>query len=867
MPCNWSIAANVFRNFAQSMHIQNYSIILARPASPILNHKLFSRHFATVLSPAPSPPRVVDTTITTDEAAVSHPLLTEAQISRAACNAIHKCLRYHSLGDAYYVLNSLRYSNFLHSKSLTKFKGVRSLDDFRSVAIKFGRPTSPRLPSHALLHGLLRIGLTKKAYNLTQLMIKDSIRVRSKTLEAVMQGFCPPGPINFIPARSIRSTNGRDIFKPEVKLVQGEGTRMALSLLSLAQKSRHQRTRSMYAALLALCIINGEIILGSLLFGYMIRDCQNRMAAKSETGQTALTSDTSGVAAYEGAKLHYALPVRERAQISCMLQSLLQGINSNLEHVNEGEEYEESVQAALQALALLANLLDQRQLPIAKISSLICTLYSVPKLENRVWILDTKGKYQQKRAYEYFHDVLKRAIKGLSPKALCGYDSHRILPRSFDLRSCNALLHYSLRHRLSPTLCNNVLHHMLDEGRPQLKPDIVTYNTLIRSGTILRDSRIVEQMLAVLRRNPENHILAAVPADELTRPDPAPAKWTKAVSKGDVDCSWTGSVGFDDIPEIDDTTLCSYIAYLTAIGQPGKAAKIIVHLIPELRIRLPKVPDNTRKELQQAVIQKAVALGPHIFAAILNALEKAGKTRLAERLWFVAVAAERASHDPKSRRNSWVLPIHAYTIMMTGYAKEMRREMRRQCQVMGQVKSLTASSRDLARMLYERAIIRCDGSTPSTWLDPRFFNAALDAFGRDSRMRRRVHLSRNYKRRLAAAQWRYSRYGVRPIFSSSMLDRVGSDMVDARYEIPATYQHLLVGHLSPVFLQRRSVLARPREYQPFACPPHPLRPTAPSIPTCKQRGSPLRRGHRPSAITRYVRNHPDTDKSRRATDK
>ncbi|KAM6495490.1 hypothetical protein JOM56_008196 [Amanita muscaria] len=753
MLCNWPIvASNIFRAVARPTSVYNHTL------QPLRGWSL-PRTFATAVSLATSSSSL-DQYTSARLATSSPPSLTDAQLSRAAHRAIHKCIQLHSFGDAYYIVNSLRFSNFQHKKSLIKFTGVRSADDFESAAMQFGRPVSPRLSSHALLHGLLRAGLTKKAYNLTRLMINDGIRLRSKTLEAVMHGFLPPVHSESQPARNIKSVPPHEIFKPQAKLAQDEGARMALSLLLLAQRSWHRRTRSMYKALLALCIINGELILGSLVFGYMIRDWQTQVALHTTPNQPAENSD---VVQKQGQKCGSLLrePLRPSA---AMLQSLLVGINSNLEHAAKHEEYQEPVQAALQALAIIVNLFDDRQPPVTGLSSLIRTISHIPMLDYHVWIL-ADGKPKRKKAREYFHTVLDRFITNLPDYGAPEQRREHFRLQTLNLSDYNSLLNYALRHRLSSTLGSKVLNHMIN-GQSTLKPDIMTYNILIRSGTALRDSKIAEQALFVLRQNPKNN-----------------------------------SVYVHEVPDIDIATICACVDCLTSVGRPHAAAQSLAMLLPELRTRRSRLSSEARKALQEEYMQRAVKLGPYIFTAIITALCKAGKIGLAERAWLVALSAEKASNDPRYGREPWVMPIHVCTAMMECYGAQMRKRD----YVVGWARFLSAedgarlrrriAALRLAHMLYEYAKTKHQARGQ---LDARFLNASLKVFARHPQTGRSiVYRSARRRGRVASAQLQYAQLGRYPQFDLSMLYEVANDILDAGFQIPAAYRPFLIDRVSP----------------------------------------------------------------------
>lgn len=714
--------------------------------------------------------------------------LTNAQMSRATTRAIRSCLQLHSLGDAYYILNCLRYSNFRYQKSRIKFKGVRAVDHFENAAIQYTCPVSSRLSSHALLHGLLRFGLSKKAYKLTRLMIQDGVNVRSRTLQAVMQALYPPMPATFRPARPI---NTEPVLR--IGMAQDQGTRMAISLLKLAQKSWHKRTRSMYKTLLALCILNGEIILGSLVFGYMIRHWEMHVAENAGANQP-MPSPATGNSDIKRRPKQFIPRLEGLRPSATMLQPLLEGINANLKYkCDDG-----SVQAASQALAIIANLLDQNGLPISNLSLLLSILSKIPKADHFVWV-EENGKRTEKKAYNYFQHVLQRLILNLPSRTSIAYRPGQCLTPALDLPSYNALLRYSLRHRSSLSLGHAVVTHMLNERRRGLKPDIITFNIMISSGTIMQNFHIVEMALSVLRRNPKNHLLTSAMADEVTYDDPTSCIAKPAVQ--DPDATWFEEIADHHIPDMDSRTLCSYIDYLVVTGRPSNVAVLFALLMPELQKWRRHLPPYEKKALRRAYIRKAVTLGPLVFSSILKALYKAGKCGVAERVWLVALAAEKASRDPRFGCSRWTLPVHAYTAMIQCYGTQIRKRgpvvgwgRWDERAVMSQRRS---AAYRLAGRIYELAKSRLHEKA----FNVTFFEAALEVFSRaidkdrNGRMAvRRRYIKRFYLRRLRRAQREYAQFGTAGP-SNFMMIQVAQDALSAGYAVPASYHHMLLGHI------------------------------------------------------------------------
>ena len=169
--------------------------------------------------------------------------------------------------------------------------------------------------------------------------------------------------------------------------------------------------------------------------------------------------------------------------------------------------------------------------------------------------------YSRSEAYAYFHHcVLMRLARDPPPSTKPRRRLGRLdeAPLSalppLDLTAYNTLLHYALRHRLDLALANQLLCHMRKLPKP-LEPDIVTFNILIRSGTLLRRFDIAEHTLVSLRRRAENAQHGIMVTHDSPRPaqtmdyiEPA-LSGTCSSSLNFLQCDSSvakGEIGFDD---------------------------------------------------------------------------------------------------------------------------------------------------------------------------------------------------------------------------------------------------------------------------------------------------------------------------------
>ncbi|KAL5530490.1 hypothetical protein ACEPAF_6748 [Sanghuangporus sanghuang] len=299
----------------------------------------------------------------------------------------------------------------------------------------------------------------------------------------------------------------------------------------------------------------------------------------------------------------------------------------------------------------------------------------------------------------------------------------------------------------------------------------------------------------------------------------------------------------------DGDTLASYINYLTVSGRPEAAVELVLTLVPELKDASypPGTPDSLRLGRgkrafnRRSAILRAVGLGALFFSAALNALVKAGKTGLAERAWRLAKTAEGCSWNPTYRVRPWILPCAVYTLMMKLYAAEARKAYRSiqdpsaaatrgrsdralvgwgilaflRHRSTRQSANLLEISRDMgayilrSRKLSEAAYraqltsyLEAGGAMPDRRTvqlpvaDERFYNAALDLFGRvpGSYLPTRKRASPRRLRRLERRQLDYfmQRGSVRFLQDSRLISLLRA-MREVGYEIPVAYRHMLVG--------------------------------------------------------------------------
>lgn len=531
--------------------------------------------------------------------------LTAAQLSRAAAQAV----RLSAPREALYIVNSLHYSTFpLQDQHAfrpqpnaypvtSSHSALPSNTTTPPAPIEFGKPISPRLAAHSFLHLLLRRGQLSEAAEYAELMMQQGIRLRTNTTQVILESLCNPVSVLHpstmiekfkVPFKASRTTLQlpKDISHP--------GTGAAFRILQYAREFGQHRSERMYETLMSALLLQGEILIGSLLFVLLVKDWQAYKARRETTDRL----DADSVTAYPG--LGHTVeksrtPSRAKTishtrhlNSHCMVttlakqpspspppypsRNLLRALVDEIDFVlsqdpiNPGDD--EYLQEPLQALASLVSQLENGGLHSRHMSSVMHTIQNCPKTEHEVSI-ERYGGVLSVKAYPYFHDFLAGLIasfKATNWKAT----------KQLDLSSCNTLLHYALRHRMSPALASGVLDHICTH----FKPTIVTINILLRSGTLLRRMDIAGHALEVLRESSDMRALL----DAGPPPMPEVVTATKGhATKLKLDDGMRRL--FDeqfDMPaqmltlcgplQSDLYSLLAYIQHLTATGLTGIAA-------------------------------------------------------------------------------------------------------------------------------------------------------------------------------------------------------------------------------------------------------------------------------------------------------
>ncbi|KAF9480817.1 hypothetical protein BDN70DRAFT_585417 [Pholiota conissans] len=593
-------------------------------------------------------------------------IISSAEVGRTAAQAIRFSIQQDNLGAAFLIIQSWYHAR--HPNSPLHAQKMSFLGDPTGNLIPFGKSVTSRLPAHSLLHALIRNGEVEKASQLVQGMISMGTRVKSRSLEAALKGFenhassSPPNNLSsLIPLKSLDSTLIRPHMSHNAHITGG-----ALRILQAARRSGGRSTGRMYRYLIALCIINGEIILASLLFGVLLRDWQAREKAKAAAATAAatiLSSEPSELPEYVA-----QAPAPQSQELKSMCNYI--SWNFSQPHVND-ESSKLAFSASLQALANLANDMDEKRLSV-NLEPLIVAMYNCPRTTQMVWVSQNSMPPRRVEAYTYFHDVLERLISSL-PDREREQEQIRFIngPPKYNIPqplepvnhlTYNALLHYSLRHQRSIDSARFVLTNMLERLEDALR---------------VRQIQAKKGMTSILDRAAKDF----------------PSGEVEALMK-EVGLTPVTLAELLNVPEgrpLNTYALSARIALLVSKGEIQTIIDALPTILPGLFP--PPAPKGTPRVVairaankwREDSLEKAVKLGPVVFTALLNALRKNGSTGLAESVFVYGLEAEKKSFDldvsrEKERAGTrrilvrpWCLPVHAYTTMIQAYDNERRR--------------------------------------------------------------------------------------------------------------------------------------------------------------------------------------------------
>ncbi|KAF9004718.1 hypothetical protein BDQ17DRAFT_1304835 [Cyathus striatus] len=742
--------------------------------------------------------------------------LSPAELSRCLSKLIRASIQENNIDNAFLLVKLVTKPSF-RANILADHSSLSAL----FLQIDPDAKISARLVSHTLLHELIRHKYIAEAYQTAKGIMAEGIHLRSSSLQATIQTLAKVKMDKNTPTKlHIVDKVASVVLTPNS--AAGLQTRAIIDLLNVAQRAKNRRTHAMFDMLLSLCLLNGEIIVASLIFGYIAK---NWKAKESILAQSTDDFDSSPIAFEIGL---------ESAQITkpstLQLFVITRAINRVITQDGRGRKFDNNFYKAVQALANLAWLLDHRLIPHDDIAFLVRTMYACPKVNSNVWVLNADNQPEKVQAHRYLHAVLSRLISNLPakapeppyvispPRTSDGWEGGVMPP--LNLNSYNALIHYALRHQLSPALASQILDHMATQREEPLKVDITTINIVLTSGKLMRRPDIVNQALGILKLN------------QIT-------KWKNAMTRGSL--------------SLLESSRHQYLSCLRSSGDPMAVVNQLFKILPGLRpSEIPTYKDlpkgdrfRQRKLHVRKALMRAAKLGPYVFTELLNCLLKAGKIDLMRWVFNWARKAEKWSwKDPTIK--AWNLPIHAYTIMIEGYAVIIRRHWiahspnvdLRLHAITGTTRTKNTQKAFVARNLAQwvRSLMaRQAQAIKNTSLalnelkreqllkllppkpDARFYNALLAVHARSCGMRPRKAAARRSRCRqlLRHSIQRRREVQARPKLKDPVLLEILREMLGAGFAIPLGLRHLFVGILKPATLAfegKRSMDRTPRAF-------------------------------------------------------
>lgn len=667
----------------------------------------------------------------------------------------------------------------------------------------------------------------------------DGIRIHTKTLESILASTVDQS--SYPPIRSLKVPlmKARNDMLSKYPIIDTH-TRIAVRLLEEARRRRQERTQRMYDVVINACLIQGEIIVASLLFIMLIKDWQLRQALKNQRANNPPSEPSQPLTA---SPLH---PTRQTHW------SLLERIDRIL--TTRKDPQDPLFQNALQALANLAFAVDTGQFPPRFMGSLIKALYSVPKSHALVYV-GSPPEADVTNAYKYIHRVLMRLVCDAEGK---GVDKRDLgAERKFNVHAFSALLHYCLRHRLSKAHAANLLEVMKQKWQDMSVPSA---NLLFRNSTLLRDDSI-QMNRRCSTHTDDSATMTLFPTPHADLPL---TRWGYIVNilKLEHAAKYPSDPAIRTPTNPDPYTVTGLIAHLTATDRGDIIADKLNEIIPELNL----VDEDGSKITIEQRGRCAVSYGPYFFTTVLNALVKGGRTGYAKRAWRLAVAAEKASWVYGTE--PWLLPIHAYTCMLQLYSQDGRVGRATASRRRGRPDRRFVSAMTMGKLVFRAVQVRCQfletvkgggvlsRVTPALRKftpDERYFNALLDLYGK-----RAPGHARPMKNRKGYWRWlekitsdRFARSGEITVHWHPMLAEIVAEMRKYGYKVPEGLRFLLIGRISDVDTGglEPSQTVRPG--------PLPLPQQNPQrIPVFKTRGLPVPRGKsRRRARRRKLRRH------------
>lgn len=374
----------------------------------------------------------------------------------------------------------------------------------------------------------------------------------------------------------------------------------------------------------------------------------------------------------------------------------------------------EQFERCARALAILANPVLSRTLPITALGKLLKAFRTLPD-QPAVYpekMVDKKSKeldLEVYTAYTHCQQALYSLIMAPPSRMWSGTRGSPYRLQPMDMDSANSILAYALRVLKTQTHIDKLFSYIANSfglkqfttatnnillafGRPASSKLAESEVDLPKNlGTELLPAKNTPLSLAKWKTYFQQSLIGPAQSAETV------GKQALAVAEA-MDPFTYGSPPYIRNAE-DLYRFTAYVQHLAKTSDRDKLGRLVNTLIPYLDTdSYPTLSNKASTEEMQREVQsrtalarQAMGLPPRMFVVLLSVLQQAGKIGLAERVWHVAQQASEtsvrlanrstkktaATGDLSARNASrmppWYLPEHAYTTMLKMYEAERRK--------------------------------------------------------------------------------------------------------------------------------------------------------------------------------------------------
>lgn len=629
----------------------------------------------TSAATAPGPPPVPTRPTEGD----SEPVIAPSRQALAAAKAIRLSIASGNLPDAYLILNSVYYAKRDKSSLLNGIARLLPQNAFKPTPISFSEATPTRLVTHTLLHSLVKHGYRVEASRLVGEFMKNKIPVAKPSLNFVYDSLTDrhmsssEGPV---PIKYFTKVN---ILKSAVteNLVASEGGKHALRILNVARESRQRRSLKLYHALIRLCIINGEIILASLVFGLLVRDWNACVV-----DQDALLCADAGAPATKKVieRTHPSqrpTPFPREQTLDMILHAIEDTLKIQNPHACGYQD------GAIQGLANLATLLDHRLLAVGP-SPLIYLLSRVKLKKSRSIWAPIDGEMRELNAQTYFDDVLARLCK--DPPSIAYARSSLVAPitrnggfmPALDVTGYKHLAFFALVRKRSYELAKSLVDHMRLGRSSPLQADALMIERFKQAAVVTKDERFLNASEFLATNTTD-----LLPAFDGSSTTPLTVEVGRKVLSEAIESGNLEQIRLH-LDSLAKDERCDVVPDFLPDLIPGYDWRyldkdVAAHYSFKGMKSLKEWDDEAKQKRFDEAVRQAVVNGPKLVTSVLTALCRCSEFHLADRVWVWAKHIEKESWKLNDKEYAadenlrpWTLPIAAYNIMLQIRAQQTK---------------------------------------------------------------------------------------------------------------------------------------------------------------------------------------------------